>query len=157
MGGEPMAGQPMGGQPMGGQPTPGQATQQAQGQIQQAQNQLSQGQAQQAQSSMQSAAQSLQQASQALGNPQPGQPKPSDQQGKPGEPGQPNDKGVAAGGVPDASLLPPDLKKYAGTEWGKLPGEVRTRIVQQMQIRYGDDHAQMIKLYFEQVAANKKK
>ncbi len=159
--GQPMAGQQ--GQPMPGQGNPSQQaaqqTQQAQGQIQQAQGQLNQGQNQQAQSSMQQAAQSLAQAAQAMQNAQPSsqQQARAQQPGKPMNPTDPSEFGAQGGGIPDASLLSKDDKKYAGTEWGKLPGEVRTRIIQQLQTRYGDDHAQMIKLYFEQVAANKKK
>ena len=44
------------------------------------------------------------------------------------------------------------MKKYEGKAWGELPGELRTKIVQQMKVKYGDDYARMIKLYFEQAA-----
>jgi len=50
-----------------------------------------------------------------------------------------------------------DLKKYAGKNWGELPGSLRTKIVQDLKTRYGDDYAQMIKAYFEQIADTKKK
>ena len=43
-------------------------------------------------------------------------------------------------------------KKYAGKTWGELPGELRTKIIQEMAAPYGDDYARRIKLYFEQIA-----
>ena len=54
------------------------------------------------------------------------------------------------------SAMADDLKKYAGKNWGDLPGALRTKIVQDLKARYGDDYAQMIKLYFEQIADTKK-
>lgn len=129
-----------------GQPTAGQEVQQAQGAIQQAQGQMNQGQAQSAQASMQQAAQALAQAAQHAGE-------ESQQKGKPGEKtGKISDQGMQAGGRPDASLFSPELKQYAGKTWGELPGELRTKIVQQAKVKYGDDYARMIKLYFEQAA-----
>jgi hypothetical protein len=44
------------------------------------------------------------------------------------------------------------MKQFAGKTWGELPGDLRTKIVQQMKVKYGDDYARMIKLYFEQAA-----
>ena len=58
----------------------------------------------------------------------------------------------AADGRPDPSLFAPEMKQYAGKTWGQLPGELLTKIVQQMKVKYGDDYARMIKLYFEQAA-----
>ena len=49
------------------------------------------------------------------------------------------------------------LKKYAGKRWGDIPGELRTKVIQDMQAKYGEDYAQRIKLYFEQLAEMKKK
>ena len=45
---------------------------------------------------------------------------------------------------------------YAGKTWGELPGELRTKIVQDMRVKYGEDYARMIKLYFEQLADTKR-
>ena len=73
--------------------------------------------------------------------------------GKPGQPGQPNALGASPGGLPDLTAFGLDPKKYAGKAWGELPGELRTRIVQDMKAKYGADYARMIKLYFEQIAA----
>ena len=96
----------------------------------QAQGQLGQGKPEGASSSMQQAAQSLQQAAQQLAQ-------------QPGQPGQAKDgvtagrEGSKGGGVPDASLLPGDMKKYTGKRWGELPGELRTQIIQDMKAKYG--------------------
>jgi hypothetical protein len=129
-------------------PQTGQMLQQAQGKMQQAQDQLSQGQPQPAQQAMQQAAQALQQAAQQVGQPQ--------QPGKPGPQAQTPPLGAEAGGQPDLSMFGEEAKKYAGKRWGELPGELRTRIVQDLKARYGEDYARIIKLYFEQIADTKK-
>jgi hypothetical protein len=106
----------------------------------------------QASQALQQASQSLQQQGQqvAMGQPQqPGKP--------PTESRQRSTLGAAGQGRIDESLLPKDMKKYAGKPWGQLPGELRTRIIQDMRDKYGDDYARMIKLYFEQVAETKEK
>jgi hypothetical protein len=115
----------------------------------QAQGQLSQGQNSGAQQSMQQAAQSLQQAAQSLAN-------QGQQQGQPGQPNQPNTNGrtgASGAGEPDLTAFGLDRTKFAGKTWGELPGELRTKIVQDMKAKYGDDYARMIKLYFEQIAS----
>lgn len=141
-----------------GQPNgqPGQSLQQAQGQIRQAQEQLGQGKPQSAQSAMSQAAQALQQAAQQLGQ-------QSQQQGPPGQVGQqpmqqgdPTAQGAPGGGKPNDVPLDEQLQKYAGKKWGDLPGALRTKIVQDLKSRYGDDYATMIQLYFEQIADKKK-
>ena len=109
------------------------------------QGRMQQGKPQGAQESMAQAAQALAQAAQqAASRPIAGQA------------GDPNGirarSGAAAGGRPDTSLFAPETKQYAGKPWGELPGELRTKIVQQMKAKYGDDYARMIKLYFEQAA-----
>jgi hypothetical protein len=126
-------------------PQAGQAVQQAQGQMSQAQSQLGQGQAKAAQASMQQAAQALQQASQQLA--QPGQQAA----------GTSGRTGSAGGGNPDLSAFGPDLKQYDGKSWGELPGELQTKLLQDLKARYGDDYARRIKLYFEQLADTKGK
>jgi hypothetical protein len=128
----------------------GQSLQQAQGQMGQAQQQLGQRRPQGAQQSMQQAAQSLQQAARSL----------QQQQGPPGKPNpqsEPGKLGAAGGGMPDLSALNPELKKYAGKRWGEIPGELRTKLIQDMEAKFGDDYARRIKLYFEQLAETKKK
>jgi hypothetical protein len=100
---------------------------------------------------MQQAAQSLSQAAQSLAQGQQNQP------GKPSQRGEPNALGREGGGLPDLSALDPDLKKYAGKRWGDIPGELRTKVIQDMQAKYGEDYARRIKLYFEQLADTKKK
>jgi hypothetical protein len=146
--GQPQAGQQPG-QPSA-QTQAGQSVQQAQGQMGQAQQQLGKGQSQQAGQAMQQAAQSLQQASQQLAQAQ--------QQRQPGQPGQPGAViptfGASAGGLPDLSRYGPDAKKYQGKRWGELPGDLRTRIVQDLKGQFGEDYAEKIKLYFEQIAEN---
>jgi hypothetical protein len=139
------AGQP---QPGSQQQQTGQALNQAQQQMGQAQQQLGQGQQQQAQGSMQQAAQSLQQAAQSM---QQGQPNGQPPKGPTN--GQNND---GKGNLPiDLSKYGKDAAKYNGKPWGELPGELRTRIIQDMKAAYGDDYARMIKLYFEQLADKK--
>jgi hypothetical protein len=116
--------------------------QQAQNQMNDAQNKLNQGQRDGAQAAMKLAAESLQKAAQQLASQQSGPPT------NPGASGQ---------GTPDPSIFGPDLEKYAGKSWGELPGELRTKLIQDMKAKYGDDYARMIKLYFEQLADTKLK
>jgi hypothetical protein len=124
----------------------GEAVAKAGKQMAAAQGQLNQGQPAQAQSSMQQAAQSLAQAaSRMAANPH-----------HPGQPAQPIGLGRQAGGLPDLSAYGVDKSAYAGKTWGELPGELRTKIVQDMKARYGEDYARMIKYYFEQIADTKK-
>jgi hypothetical protein len=127
----------------------GQALQQGKDQIGQAQAKLGQGLPRQAQGAMQKAAQSLQQAA----------AKASQQLERSKESGPPNQfakesglKGAAPVGLPDLSAFGKELKQYAGRSWGELPGELRTRITQAMQARYGEDYAGIIQRYFEQIA-----
>src|SRR5262249_9122997 len=97
----------------------GRSVQQAQQRMDQAQNQLTKGQSQSAQSAMQQAAQALQRAAAQM-----------NQQFKPGEEAVDSRRGAPSQGVPDSSVLPPDMKKYAGKRWGELPGELQTKIIQ---------------------------
>jgi hypothetical protein len=129
----------------------GQSVQQAQGEMGQAQTKLGENQGQAAQAAMQRAAQQLQQAAQQLAQQQ--------QQSQPGTPSLPRQppRGATGGGAPDLRTFGDDVKQYAGKRWGELPGELRTRIVQDLQARYGEDYARIIKLYFEQIADTKGK
>jgi hypothetical protein len=120
----------------------GQSVQQAQGAMQEAKKAMQQAQTQSAQASMSKAAEALTLAAQQAAK----------HQGKPTPIARSEETGARADGRPDASLFTPEMKQYAGKTWGQLPGELRTKIVQQMKVKYGDDYARMIKLYFEQAA-----
>ena len=124
--------------------------------MEQAGNQLGQGKPGEANGQMQDAARSLEQAANQLGQGQsPGQAGEG-QPGQPGQPGQrPNGNPGGPGGTPDLRSFPADVAKHNGKAWGELPGEVRTKIIQQMSARYGEDYARNIKLYFEQLAERK--
>jgi hypothetical protein len=141
--GVPKPGSESGSKP--GSPKTGAAVAQAQQQMSRAQGQLNQGQPGQAQASMRQAAQSLAQAAQQMAAPQ--------QPGQPGQPGQAIGQGRQPGGLPDLSAYGLDKTPNAGKNWGELPGELRTKIVQDMKARYGEDYARMIKYYFEQIAS----
>ena len=127
----------------------GQALRQAQGQMSAAQASLAQGQAQTAQAAMQQAAQALQQGAQQVAAQQQGPPTNS-----------PTGPATAKGSRGQAGLEPSLLDKhldakYAGKPWGELPGELRTKILQDVKAQYGEDYARLIQLYFERVADNK--
>jgi hypothetical protein len=152
--GKPATGQGRGEGEGKNSPRPGQqagkAVQQAKGNMENAQGQLSQGQNATAQAAMQKAAGALQQAAQAMakGNAQqPGQP------GQPGSSKSSSAAGAAATGVPDLVAVGVDPAKFAGKTWGELPGELRTKIVQDAKAKYGEDYGRMIKMYFEQIAS----
>jgi hypothetical protein len=121
----------------------GQALQQAQERMNQAQAQLEKGARDGASQSMREAAQALTRASRNLQTPRAPGDKQASQLGAP-----PMD-------TPDLSMFGKDMKQYAGKSWGELPGELRTRIIQDMRSRYGEDYARIIKLYFEQLADRK--
>jgi len=126
---------------------PGQSIQQALDDMKQAQSALAQGTSQSAQAAMQRAAKELQQAAQQLGQ------QPTD--GNPSAPA--TGEGTVEGIVLDPSMLGKDGKKFAGKRWGELPGELQTKVLQDMRAKYGEDYARIIKLYFEQLAETKKK
>ena len=128
----------------------GEAAVKAGQQMAQAQGQLNRGEGAQAQAAMQQAARELKQAAQHLAA------LPSISQRQQGMPGQPGGLGHQAGGLPDLSAFGLDNAAYAGKSWGELPSELRTKIVQDMKARYGEDYARMIKSYFESIADTKK-
>jgi hypothetical protein len=41
----------------------------------------------------------------------------------------------------------------AGRAWGEMPGELRTKLLHDLRGRYGDDYADVIRRYFERLAA----
>jgi hypothetical protein len=125
----------------------GQAMQEARGQMRQARDQMNRNQPGQAGQTMQQAARSLERAAEQLARAMEPDTQPS--------PTPP--EGARGGGAVDGRTLPGELAPYTGKRWGELPGEVRTKVVQQMKARYGEDYARMIKLYFEQIADTKRK
>jgi hypothetical protein len=126
----------------------GHEIQRAETQMSEALRQLSHAQTQTAQQSMRQAAQALTEAARRLAQRQ--------QAGDTQNTSQQNKLGALAPGQPDLRMFEKDMKKYSGKSWGELPGELRTRIIQDMQAKYGDDYARIIKLYFEQLADQKK-
>jgi hypothetical protein len=138
------------GQSQQGQQQTGQALEKAQNQMGNAQRQLGQRGQEGARESMQNAAQSLQQAAQSLAQQQGQQGQPPN---RPTPTGQ-ND-GSAANAIIDLARYGADARKFQGKPWGELPGELRTRIIQDMKAQFGDDYGRMIKLYFEQLADKK--
>ncbi len=134
-------------QPGQGSQQAGQSVREAKGQMQQAQDQLQGGKPAGAQQAMDAAAKALRQAAGELARSGQGE-----QSAQPSQPGSPSSAGASPGGRPDPSVFGPGIPKYAGKSWGELPGELRTKIVQDMRAKYGEDYARMIKLYFEQLA-----
>lgn len=173
--GQPQAGQP--GQSQPGQSKPGQAQP---GQPSSGQSQPGQGQPGQPGAPQTQLARSAEQFRQAAatmrraanpegqqsgpGNPnqqagqpgQPGQPNGPAEAGEPGEPGQPG--GAIAGGgggaqaEPDLKQLDAELKKQGQRNWGKLPGQLRTEILQGANKKTRPEYARQIKSYFEEIA-----
>ncbi|MEX0715117.1 MAG: hypothetical protein WD066_00950 [Planctomycetaceae bacterium] len=176
--GQPGQGQPGQGQPGQGQPGQGQPGQGQPGQGQPGQGQPGQGQPGQGQpgrDSLAQSAESLRQAAEALaqaalglqcdapqgqggGRPGQGQPGQGQQQANAGEPsdGEPSSDGLGDGGGGEAGVdlarLEAELGRLTNREWGKLPGQLQTDIVQAASRRPGGDYAQLIKLYFKEIA-----
>src|SRR5262249_41518085 len=119
-------------------------------QMAQAQEQLSRGQAAQARAAMEQAARALAQTVQHMAAP------PTLSQRPQAVPGQPTASGQQGGDSPDLSAYGTDNPVHVGKPWGGLPRALRTKIVQDMKERYGEDYARMIKSYFEQIADTKK-
>lgn len=144
--------------PKDGKPDPsaaaaGLALQDADRGMQQAGKQLGQKDGPEATKSMEKAADQLDKAAEKLAQ---------SGDGPPGQPGQPGQGGGPQPGGNDGSAkgavttdIPPDLAKYLGTPWGDLPGDVKSKIIQDLQAKYGEDYARVIKLYFEQIAERK--
>jgi hypothetical protein len=103
------------------------------------------GQPQQAAKAAQQAGKSLaklaQQAKQQMQNPK-----------RPDSPDQPSAQATPGGGAPSAIPLQPLLAAHGAKSWGELPGEVKSRVLQDLRSRYGDDYAVTIQRYFEQLA-----
>jgi hypothetical protein len=141
-----------GGKPMPGQQELGQSLKDARDNMENARRQLNQNNRPGAQESMQKAEGSLSGASQQLA--------PSDpSSGKPGSnPSQSSTPGGNRGelnGVPDLRAFGPEAAEHQGKSWGELPGELKTKILQDLKTRYGEDYAKNIRLYFEALAERK--
>src|SRR5437763_3150541 len=95
--------------------------------------------------SMRQAADALNRAAKALGS-----PAGSSNGGSPGSQSGGNPGATPAAG--SSGDLTPVLTGELGAVWGDLPGEVRAKVMQDLQARYGEDFARAIKLYFEQLA-----
>lgn len=132
----------------------GQAMTQAAQQMAAAQGQLAQGKPGQAQSAMQQAAQALSQAAQQMAAAE--QPS-SNSSSQSSHSTASNAQGKQPGGLPDLSVYGLDAATTTAKSWGELPGELRTKIVQDLRANYGDDYARLIKYYFEHLADTKKK
>ncbi|MEZ6139801.1 MAG: hypothetical protein R3B84_04440 [Zavarzinella sp.] len=125
----------------------GQDFQRAQNQMQQAQQNLQRGELDQVAQQMQQAADALQKSTQQLSN----RFSSGNQQGN-----QPQNAPRQLGTIPlDPKLLGDAAKEHQGKRWGELPGEIQTKIIQDMKARYGEDYARNIKLYFEQLSERK--
>jgi hypothetical protein len=133
-------GAPTGSQPAGGESTGGEGGSNGQSQ--------SSALAQAAQS-LQQAAQALQQAAQEMtGNgQQPNRSTPGNANSTSPGGGEGNS---SEGG--DLSPLQQQLQAQAMRNWGKLPGKLKTEILQSAQRKANGDYAKLIKLYFEEIA-----
>ena len=67
---------------------------------------------------------------------------------------KPAAQSTVPGGKAAPSLLPRDagLDPSVGKAWGEMPGELKTRMLQDIRARYGEDYAEMIRQYFERLA-----
>ena len=68
---------------------------------------------------------------------------------------QPSQSGGGEGGMGSAGDLTPleqQLQQQAMKNWGKLPGNLKTEILQSAQRKANGDYAKLIKLYFEEIA-----
>jgi hypothetical protein len=112
--------------------------------LEQARQQLQQ-KPQQAGATMQQAAKALEQTAKQSQKQMASQAQPMGG----GDPAQSFQPGAAS--AQDA-LLPDQFKAHAGKNWGDLSGELRTRIVQDLRARYGDEYGPIIQRYFQQIA-----
>lgn len=104
---------------------------------------------------LQAAAQQLAQAaSQSL----PGRAPPQRQAafGEPSQAGSLSEAGAGAGWggqvPPEFAELEAQLRQMSVRQWGRLPGQLDTEILQSARRKPSDDYARLIKLYFEEVA-----
>jgi hypothetical protein len=125
----------------------GQAMKQAKKQMDDALIKLKLGKAREARPAMQQAARDLRQA--ALQTKQ--HMTRSGQVGVPGTAQNPGRLPPSQGGKAKSGPLVPDLKKYSAEAWGRMPGQLRTRILQDLRAQFGEDYARIIQGYFEKL------
>ena len=112
--------------------------------MEQAQMQLQQ-QPKNAPAAMQQAAQAMKQMAKQAQS-------PSASAGAPTAGASPAQNSSASAAGASADVLAEHLKAHGGKTWGELPGELRTRIVQDLRGRYGDEYGPIIQRYFQQIA-----
>ena len=61
---------------------------------------------------------------------------------------------LANQGDPDLAGLKAAVRNQTGRAWGELPGHLRTEILQMSEGRYRGDYAQLIELYFREIASD---
>ena len=100
--------------------------------------------------SLQQAAQALQQAARSM---QPGRPSSQQASSQPGESSQSSEGGDGSGthADMDISSIEQELQRRARREWGQLPGNLRTEILQGSQRKPNGDYAKLIKWYSEEI------
>jgi hypothetical protein len=70
--------------------------------------------------------------------------------------GQPAPTGPKPGGAgPQTDTPPTEIISHLDRPWGELPGDVQSKILQELAAKYGEDYARTIKLYFESLAERK--
>lgn len=52
----------------------------------------------------------------------------------------------------DLRKLEAELKKQTGRDWGQLPGNLKTEILQAARRRPNSEYSRLIKSYFEEIA-----
>ncbi|MBS0201509.1 MAG: hypothetical protein JSS49_01320 [Planctomycetes bacterium] len=164
--GQPGQGQPGQGQPGQGQPGQGQPGQGQPGQGQPGQGQPGQGQPSelaQAAEQYRKAAAAMRRVMQGHGQPANGaaatggtQQAQSMSQNQSDEPGQPGGEGPSGGGgittEADAKQLDAEFNKLRQRNWGRLPGQLQTEILQGSNKKPRPEYARQIKSYFEEIA-----
>lgn len=100
---------------------------------------------------------------QARGEPKenlpPGQPLKSQNPSKPmpgetmaqSEPGEGGGNASGASTLPDLSHLDAELQQQAKSNWGRLPGHLRTEILQGAGKKSHPEYTQRIKSYFDEI------
>jgi hypothetical protein len=132
----------------------GQALREGQRQAEQGQARLRQGDAKGAGGAMQQAAQALGEAARQAGQVMGQQGRGT---GPPSGGTRPATGGTAMpGGTPGPAVVGKDARRAPDRPWGQLPGELRTRLLQDLRARFGDDYAGIIQHYFEGIADTRK-
>ena len=85
----------------------------------------------------------------------PGRAMQAQANGEPAPPGEPGAAMANGGGEADPAdlgQLDTELKRQAQRNWGKLPGNLRTEILQGASKKPHPEYAKQIKSYFEEIA-----